>query len=133
MGEARTWQPVSLGVGEAGPVGNFSPAVLAGDLILTSGQIPQDPSTGELLGEAGLREQALRVLNNLENAVEAAGARLQDVVSVTVYLASITDWAEFNQIYGEFFEAPYPSRTVVGANLEGFRVEASAIALRPRG
>ena len=125
-------EPTDLGAGSPGPVGNFSPAAEAGTLVLTSGQIPLDPETGKIMGEATLEEQALQVLRNLEKVVEAAGAERRDISSVTVYLADIGDWAAFNQVFGSFFEAPYPARTVVGAGLEGFRVEASAVALRPR-
>ncbi len=65
--------------------------------------------------------------------MEASGGALTDVVSVTVYLADIGDWAAFNRVFGEFFDSPCPTRTVVGAHLEGFGVEASAIAVRYPG
>lgn len=125
----RSWRQV-LPSHSAGPVGNFSPAIVAGDLVFTSGQIPQDPATGRIESDRPLEEQASLVLSNLRATVEAAGSELEDIVSVTVYLADIGDWAVFNRVYGEFFEAPYPARTVVGADLESFRVEASAIAVR---
>jgi 2-iminobutanoate/2-iminopropanoate deaminase len=127
--EPRQWKPV-FPPGAEGPVGNYSPAIIAGDLVFTSGQIPQDPATGQIEGDRPVEEQALRVLDNLRTAIEASGGVLADMISVTVYLADVDDWATFNRVFGEYFDAPYPTRTVVGANLEGFRVEASAIALK---
>ncbi len=130
--EERPWKPVFLS-GTSGPVGNFSPAIVAGDMVFTSGQIPQDPATGKIERDKTIEEQTLRVLDNLRATVEASGGALEDVVSVTDYLADIGDWAAFNRVFGEFFDAPYPTRTVVGAHLERFRVEASAIAVRYPG
>jgi enamine deaminase RidA (YjgF/YER057c/UK114 family) len=89
--------------------------------------VPRDVRTGELLGR-DVREQARSTLQNLRGALQAAGATLDDVVAVTVYLASIDDWGAFNEVYRETFTSPYPTRTVVGAQLHGFLVEISAIA-----
>ena len=109
-----------------GPRGNDSPAIVAGDFIFTSGQIPVDPATGELNTDGSIEEQTLLVLQNMRSVVEAAGGDLEDVVSVTVYLSDIGNWAAFNKVFGEFFHAPYPTRTVVGAEMKGFDVEATA-------
>ena len=123
----RAWQPVSLGGDVPPPKGAYSPAVRAGDFVFVSGQVPRDPRTGQLGGD-DVAAQTRHTLANLRAVLEAAGATLDDVTGVTVYLADIGDWDAFNDIYKETFRAPYPSRTVVGAQLRGFLVEVSAVA-----
>ena len=127
MPQPRSWTAVALPPDVPPPKGAYSPAVRAGDLVFVSGQVPRDVRTGELLGR-DVREQARSTLQNLRGALQAAGATLDDVVAVTVYLASIDDWGAFNEVYRETFTSPYPTRTVVGAQLHGFLVEISAIA-----
>jgi 2-iminobutanoate/2-iminopropanoate deaminase len=125
----RTWQPVSLGSDIPSPKGAYSPATRFADLLFVSGQVPRDVRTGELLGD-DIRAQSKGVLANLRRVLEAGGATLDDVVSVTVYLADPNDWAAFNEVYRETFTPPYPARAVVGAGLRGILVEVSAIAVR---
>ena len=75
-------------------------------------------------------DQIRQVLTNVESVLKAAGARLSDVVSVTVYLVDEDDWGTFNDIYKTVFQAPYPARAVVGAQLRGgVLVEVSAVAM----
>jgi 2-iminobutanoate/2-iminopropanoate deaminase len=93
--------------------------------------VPRDVRTGELLGD-DIESQAHAVLGNLRRVLETAGATLDDVVAVTVYLADPDDWGAFNDVYRETFTAPYPSRTVVGARLRGILVEVTAIAASPK-
>ena len=109
------------------PRGAYSPAARVGNLVFVSGQVPRNPLTGELEG-SDLAAQTRRVLENLRLVLGAAGAALADVVSVTVYLADPNDWSTFNEIYESTFSAPYPSRTVVGAQLRGVLVELAAVA-----
>jgi 2-iminobutanoate/2-iminopropanoate deaminase len=128
----RSWTPVTLPAGHKPPVGAYSPALVAGDLVFVSGQVPKDPVTGELLGTT-VEDQTRAVLANVARALGYAGASLADVVSVNAYLADIADWDRFNAVYREHFEPPYPTRTTVGAELHGFLVEISAVArLRER-
>ena len=94
----RSWQPVSLGPDVPAPKGAYSPASRFGDLIFVSGQVPRDVRTGDLLGD-DIRAQSKGVLGNLRRVLEAAGATLDDVLSVTVYLADPNDWTVFNEIY----------------------------------
>ena len=126
----RNWQPVDHAHGLPTPGGNYSPAIVAGDLVFLSGQVPLDPETGKIDFEAGVTDQTLQVLENIRALLEASGCGLEDVVAVTVYLADIGDWPTFNDVFGEFFSPPYPTRTVLGAELKGFKVEASASAVR---
>ena len=124
----RAWEPVEL----AGPpVGAYSRAIRAGDLIFVSGQVPRDLETGELMGTT-LAEQTRGVLENVRRVLASAGATLDDVVSVTAYLEDMGDWGEFNAVYREAFTAPYPTRTTVGASLHDVLVEITVVA-RARG
>ncbi len=128
----RSWTPITLGADYPAPAGPYSPAVRAGDFVYVSGQVPRDPRTGELLG-ATIEEQSAATLANLRRVLEAAGARMEDVVAVTVYLADEDDWGAFNAVYRTVFQAPFPARTVVGAGLRGVRIEISAVGfLVPR-
>ena len=124
----RSWTPIALPTEFKPPVGAYSPAVRAGNLIFVSGQVPKDPHTGATLG-SDLAEQTRYVIANTERVLQAAGASLRDVVAVTAYLQRIDDWDAFNAVYRTLFEPPYPSRTTVGANLHGFLVEISVIAV----
>jgi 2-iminobutanoate/2-iminopropanoate deaminase len=125
--EPRNWQPISLGPDVPPPVGAYSAGVRAGRLLFVSGQVPKDPRTGKVEGDT-IASQARRTLENLRGVLEAGGASLKDVVSVTVYLADEKDWGEFNTVYKTVFSPPYPARAVVGAGLRDVLVEISAIA-----
>jgi len=121
------WLPITLDPKYQSPKGAYSPGVRAGDFLFVSGQIPSDPQSGEILG-GDIETQTVVVLNKLRMVLEAGGAKLDDVVSVTVYLASVDDWAAFNEVYKKTFKPPYPARAVVGTTLRGILVEVSAIA-----
>jgi 2-iminobutanoate/2-iminopropanoate deaminase len=95
--------------------------------VFVSGQVPRDPVTGELVGDA-VEAQTRQVIANVERALKAAGASLSDVVSIIAYLADIDDWGRFNAVYREVMPQPYPTRTALGANLRGILVEVSAVA-----
>ena len=124
---SRSWQPAFLAGDVPKPVGAYSPAVRAGDFVFISGQVPRDPRSGALAGD-DIVSQVRGTLANVKNALAAAGATLDDVVSVTAYLADVDDWGKFNDVYKETFRAPYPTRTAIGANLRGILVEISAVA-----
>jgi 2-iminobutanoate/2-iminopropanoate deaminase len=128
MSQNRAWEAVKVG---KPPTGAYSPAVRAGDFVFLSGQVPVNPDTGDLIG-GDVATQTNAVLDRIERVLNAAGALLTDVVSVTAYLADINDWDEFNNAYRARFEQPFPVRTTVGAGLHGFLVEISVIAYLPR-
>ncbi|MEV2238108.1 Rid family detoxifying hydrolase [Micromonospora sp. NPDC049891] len=95
------------------PVGPFSMAIRDGGLLFLSGQVAQDPATGELIdGDTG--RQTEQILNNLAAVVAAAGKSLADVVRVGVYLTDMADFATMNEEYSRHFTAPYPARTTIG-------------------
>ena len=109
-------------------VGPYSHAVRAGDLLFCSGQIPLDPSTGEVVKE-DVEGQTRRCLENLSAVCESAGTSLADAVRCTIYLADIGDFARVNEAYGGFFEDDPPARVAVGvaALPKGADVEIDAI------
>lgn len=129
-GRRSSREPIELGGDLPRAAGAYSRAVRAGGFIFVSGQVPRDFRTDALAGEE-LASQTRAVLANLETVLAAAGAGLQDLVAVTVYLQDVDDWDAFNAVYREIMPAPYPSRTVVGAELRGILVELSAIAVAP--
>lgn len=126
------WTPVFLPPDVPAPKGPYSPAVRAGDFIYVSGQTPRDPVTGQLGGD-DISTQTRNTLDNLKRVLAEAGAGLEDVVSVTVYLQRADDWDAMNAVYREMFRGPHPSRTTVGADLRGILVEISAVAYKPAG
>ena len=109
-------------------IGPYSQAVRSGELLFCSGQIPLDPSTGELVKEDAAG-QARRCLQNLEAVCRAAGARLGDAVRCNVYLSDMGDFARVNEVYGEFFAGEPPARVAIQAAAlpRGADVEIDAI------
>ena len=128
----RRWTPVTLGPDVPPPKGAYSPGVRAGDFVYVSGQVPRDPRTGELVGDDDFAAQARQVLANVRGVLEASGASLRDVVSVTVWITDVDNWGTWDTVYREVFSPPFPSRAVVGASLRGILVEMSAVAYVPR-
>ena len=115
----------------AAPRGAYSQGILCeGKQLYVAGQIPVDPNTGEIVA-SGFEEQAARTLENLKAIVEAAGATLNDVVKVNVYLSDTSYFPKLNEIYGRYFNPPYPARTTVTASLPGFLIEIDCIAVLP--
>ena len=112
-------------------VGPYSPAVEAGNLIYFSGQIPIDSATGKII-DGDVKAQTQQCLKNLSSVLEAAGVTSDNVVKATVYLTDMADYAVVNEVYGEYFKAPYPARTAiaVAALPLGSKVEIEVIANR---
>ena len=109
-------------------IGPYAHAVRTGELLFCSGQIPLDPTTGELVG-ATAAEQARRCLENLRAVCEAAGTTLTQAVRTTIYMTDLAAFAEVNEVYGSFFADDPPARVTVGvAQLpKGAYVEIDAI------
>jgi 2-iminobutanoate/2-iminopropanoate deaminase len=96
-------------------IGPYSQAIRTGSLLFCSGQIPLDPSSGELVKE-DVMGQTRRCLENLSAVCDAAGASLSQAVRCTVYLADIGDFARVNEVYAEFFgEEDPPARVAIAA------------------
>ena len=109
-------------------IGPYSQAVRAGGSVYLSGQIPLDPATGELVA-GDIAMQARRVFDNLRAVCEAAGASLDDVVRVGIYLMDLGDFAAVNAVMADYFAAPYPARSTIQVSglPRGARVEIDAI------
>jgi 2-iminobutanoate/2-iminopropanoate deaminase len=114
------------------PIGPYSQAIVAGGFVFVAGQGGVDPQTGEVV-PGGVAAQTRQTLENVKAILEAASCTLADVVSSTVYLADMADFAAMNQVYGEFFREDPPARTTVGvASLPmGIAVEITCIAALP--
>lgn len=91
-----------------GAIGPYSQAVQAGNLIFVSGQLPINPTTGEM--PEGIQEQTMRSIENIKAILEEAGATLDNVVKTTVYLADMTLFGPMNEVYASQFKAVYPAR-----------------------
>lgn len=114
-------------------IGPYSQAVRVGDLVFTSGQIPLDPKTGEMV-QGGIEAEVRQVLDNLTAVLAAAGCAWSDVVRSTIYLADLGDFALVNRMYGErVADGVLPARsTVQVAKLpRGAAVEIDLIAHLP--
>jgi len=111
------------------PRGPYSPAIVWGDLVFVSGLLAVKQDGDAVCGD--IREEAMIVLRNLKNLLEATGSGLEKVLAVTVYLSDISNLMAFNEVYEEYFKPPYPSRSAMGVSLLGaFQVELAAIAYR---
>ena len=90
-------------------IGPYSQGVKAGKTLYISGQLPIDPSTGQFSG-TDISSQTRQSLNNIRNILKEAGADMSNVVKTTVFLANIADFSAMNDVYAQFFSAPYPAR-----------------------
>ncbi|HTS96162.1 MAG TPA: RidA family protein [Streptosporangiaceae bacterium] len=116
-------------VGGTRPAGAYSPGIVAeGRFVYVSGQ---GPIRDGVVTGASTGEQTKVVIENLAAVLAEAGASLADVVRCGVFLASIADFAEMNEVYEEMFPSPLPARTTVGVALAGFRVEIDCVAVLP--
>lgn len=111
-------------------IGPYSQAIDSGvGLYFVSGQLPIDPATGAF-PEGGVKEQTRQSLTNAKAILEAAGLGLQNVVKTTVFLADMADFAAMNEVYAQFFAAPFPARSAVAVKTlpKGALVEIECIA-----
>jgi 2-iminobutanoate/2-iminopropanoate deaminase len=110
-------------------IGPYSQAIKTANLLFLSGQIPLDPTTGNLV-EGGIEAQTRQVFQNIGEILKAAGASFDAVVSATVYVADMNDFAKVNEIYATYFSSPAPARaTVQVARLpRDSRVEIQVVA-----
>jgi len=109
-------------------IGPYSQAIIANDMVYTSGQISIDPSTGAVV-MGDITEQTVQVMKNLQAVLEAAGASFLTVVKTTCFLADMTDFKAFNEVYkGYFVTNPARSCVAVKELPKGVRVEVETIA-----
>ena len=112
------------------PIGPYSQAIVANGMVYTSGQIAIDPSTGEYTPSA-IEAEAELVMKNLEALLEASGSDFGSVVKTSIFLQSMSDFAEVNAVYSKYMVAPFPAReTVEVAQLpKSAKVENSMISI----
>ncbi len=111
-------------------IGPYSQAVLLGNLLFTSGAIPLDPATGEVVGTTAA-EQAEQALKNLGAVLEEAKVSFDDVVKTTVFIADMADFADINAVYSKYFTKDFPARSCVAVKTlpKNVLVEVEAIAV----
>lgn len=109
-------------------IGPYSQAMVGGNLVFTSGQIPLDPESGMMAGD-NIKEQTHRVCKNLEAVLAAAGSSLEKAVKTTCFLSDMNDFAAFNEVYAEYFTGK-PARSCVAVKTlpKGALVEIEVIA-----
>jgi len=112
-------------------IGTYSQAIVAGDTVYVSGQIPLDPATGALV-DGDMRAQVRRVFDNLTAVAKAAASTLDDCVKLTVYLTDLAHFALVNEVMADYFTQPYPARAAlqVAALPRGAAIEVDAILVR---
>ena len=111
-------------------IGPYSQAIRYGQLLFTSGQIPLDPTTSEIVG-ADIQTQTHRVLQNLQALLESAGSSLDHVIKTTVFLVNMSDFQAMNEVYASYFKNVTPARSTVAVSElpRKVQVEIECIAL----
>ena len=114
-------------------IGPYSQAIIAGNMIYLSGQIGLEPKSGKL-ADGGIAGEMKQSLENIKAVLLAAGSDIVNIVSVTVYLADMNDFAKMNEVYAGYFKEPYPARATVAVKQlpKNAKVEISAIAVNEK-
>lgn len=112
-------------------IGPYSQAIEANGLVITSGQLPIDPATGEF-APGGIKEQTRQSLTNAKAILEEAGISLANVMKTTVFLSDMDDFAAMNEVYAEFFNEPFPARSAIAVKTlpKNALVEVECIAAK---
>lgn len=112
-----------------GAIGPYSQAVKLGGLLFTAGQIPLDPSTGQIV-EGDIKAQTERVMQNVVAILEAAGTSIDNVVKTTCFVTDLNDFAAFNEVYARYMGSNRPARSTVqvAALPAGALVEVETVA-----
>ena len=112
-------------------IGPYSQAIEVNGMVYTSGVVPIDPATGEVV-EGDIKVQATRVFDSMKALLEAAGSSCEDVVKTTVFIKDMNDFAALNEIYANYFTGIFPARSCVEvARLpKDVLIEMEAIALK---
>ena len=112
-------------------IGPYSQAIEVNGTVYVSGQLPIDPATGQY-AEGGIKELTAQSLTNIKHILEQAGMTMSNIVKTSVFLADINDFAEMNEVYATFFEAPFPARSAVAVKTlpKNSRIEIECIAVK---
>ncbi len=114
----------------AAPGAHYSQGMRSGDCVWTAGAVGTDPETGAVVD--GFEAQVERAIENVRATLRAAGSDLEHVVKTTCFLADMSEFSRFNEVYGEFFPTDPPARSTVGVTAlpRAARVELEAVAIR---
>ena len=109
-------------------IGPYSQAVICNGILYTSGQIPLDPTTGNMV-DGGIKEQTERIMQNLEAVLSEAGTSFENIIKTTCYIADMADFGAFNEVYAKYItNAPARSCVAVKALPKGALAEVEVIA-----
>lgn len=122
-------QPI-VTTGAPGAIGPYSQGVDAGAFVITSGQLPINPATGEM--PEGIKAQTAQSLENVKAILAEAGLGMENVVKTLVFLADMAEFGQMNEVYSQYFSEPYPARSAVAVKdlPKAARVEIEVIAVR---
>jgi len=111
-------------------IGPYSPAIKLGDFIYLSGQIPLDPTTAEVVA-GGIREQTHQVFKNIEALLSEMDLETRHIVKTTVFMTDLAEFNEMNEVYGTYFNEPYPARSTIQvvALPKGVKVEIECLVI----
>ncbi|QHS54732.1 RidA family protein [Mucilaginibacter sp. 14171R-50] len=114
------------------PIGPYSQAVAAGGLLFVSGQVPINPTSGEVI-TTGITDEAKMVMENLKEILTEAGVGFDSIIKTTIFLTDMQTFAQVNDVYGSYFSTDFPARETVQVSAlpKGVNVEISVIALKP--
>lgn len=115
------------------PIAPYSQGVKANGMLYVAGQIGLNPESRKLV-EGGIEAETIQIMENIKAIVEAAGAKLEDIVNTTIYMKDINNFAKVNELYGKYFTGNFPARTTIGvANLPGgANIEIAVVAVLPK-
>jgi 2-iminobutanoate/2-iminopropanoate deaminase len=114
------------------PIAPYSQGIKANGFLFVSGQIGLNQSTRKLV-EGGIEAELTQIMENIRAVLSAGGARMEDIVSTTVYLKNIDDFQKMNEIYGKYFTGNFPTRSTIGVSslAGGANIEVTVTALLP--
>jgi 2-iminobutanoate/2-iminopropanoate deaminase len=113
------------------PIGPYSQAIVAGDFVFVSGQIPSNPSTGEIIS-GDVKAETKQVMENIKAVLSEAGVGFSNVVKTTIFLTDMQSFGQVNEVYGTYFTDQFPARETVQVSAlpKNVNVEISVIAIK---
>jgi 2-iminobutanoate/2-iminopropanoate deaminase len=114
------------------PIAPYSQGIKVNGFLFVSGQIGLNPATRKLV-EGGTEAEAVQIMENIRAILSAGGARMEDIISTTIYLKDMNDFQKMNEIYGKYFTRDFPTRSTVGVSslAAGANIEITVTALLP--
>ena len=114
------------------PIGPYSQAIAAGNFVFVSGQIPMDPSTGDIVSQ-DVKAETKQVMENIEAVLSEAGLGFDHIVKTSIFLTDMQAFAQVNEVYGSYFTSEFPARETVQVSAlpKNVNVEITVIAVKP--